>query len=203
METILLKAQSVEIKQDGDSQGTVVANVTKYNTLHYDDSILQKGSIPDKDNIAVSQWNHSSIRGTEPPVTYAKGYSDGDYYKVKIDYDLGDAIQSKSFNSIQKAGDVQEYSVGIIPKDYSFDEDHTMIIKQADIYEISPVIKGASPDTGTVTIKDFVAANLKDDSKEDKDLAAKVKELEGEIETLKQENKELKEFATSTLTGGV
>ena len=210
--TIKSLSGSLKVESESDGFGIVTAKVTQYDVLHRDDSIIKKGAIADTQHIPVSKWNHSSVSGHDLPVGYAKLWSKGDFLMMEARYDLSDTDAKKSYDAIKRAGNSLEYSIGLRATKSHWEDAEGNVMKRpgwtdifvfdkAKVYEASPVYAGASPGTGTISVKSL----LPDDSTSSDDDVIKVKDedelvvLKGRIATLETENSKLKEYISSQL----
>jgi HK97 family phage prohead protease len=95
-----------------------------------------------------------------------------------------------------KAGVIDEFSIGFRVLDDEWEEDGTRIIKKAKLYEWSPVLAGANPDTELVSVKDDnknTEAKCEEEETEEPKEEAPEEEIEKEEVETPEEEKEIDE----------
>lgn len=147
----------LEIK-DAD-KGTFVALFAKFNVRDKDGDVTSPGAFPEGKQVPVSTYNHSSMLEGKLPAgsatikqTSTEGQAHGRFW---LDTPHGDAAW-RTLKNQQADGIPSEWSYGYDPTDFSFGEHDGMpsrFLKGVDVYEVSPVIRGAGVDTRTIDIK--------------------------------------------------
>lgn len=146
----------VEIK-DAD-KGTFVALFAKFNTIDKDGDVTHPGAFPEGKKVPVSDYGHASWEGKVPvgsaeiKQTSHEAQAHGRFY---TDTPQGDAVW-KTLRHMHGDGIPSEWSYGYEPKDYSFGEfegQNVRFLKQVDVFEVSPVLRGAGEGTQTLSIK--------------------------------------------------
>ena len=156
------KTAPSELKVIDQDEGVVQAFVNSMEVPDADNDIISKDafneSIGGSKTIAVLQGHdQSKVVGKLEGAEVVKAL--GDYYKLlaTIKFNLDTTVGRDAFSNV-KGGYVDEWSVGFnIPEDsveFKTDGDRTVrIIKNLDLVEISSVLRGASPDTQTISAK--------------------------------------------------
>lgn len=146
-----------EIK-DAD-KGTFVALFARFNVVDKDGDVTYPGAFPEGKSVPVSTYNHSSMLEGKLPggsatikQTASEGQAHGRFW---LDTKHGEDAW-RTLKNQQKDGIPSEWSYGYDPTDYSFgehDNQPVRFLKTVDVYEVSPVIRGAGVDTHTIEIK--------------------------------------------------
>lgn len=140
-------------------KGTFVAVFAKYNVIDKDRDVTHPGAFPEGKRVPVSGYNHSSMLEGKAPVgsaaikqTSTEAQAHGRYW---LDTPEGDAAWSTQ-KRMQDDGIPSEWSYGYDPLDFSFGEfegQQVRFLKSVDVFEVSPVLRGAGVDTRTVDVK--------------------------------------------------
>ena len=146
---------SLELKQGEGEEGQVEARIATLGVVDLHGDLTAKGAFR-KQSVLMSPWNHSSGRGQEPPV--GKGVIDkngvftGSFFMKTVAgreaYEVAKAIASDSFKA--------EWSYGFNVEDSKEevrDGETIRVLKKLDVFEVSPVIRGAGIDTETLSVK--------------------------------------------------
>tara|TARA_R100000808_G_scaffold6135_3_gene18401 strand:+ start:10376 stop:11020 length:645 start_codon:yes stop_codon:yes gene_type:complete len=156
------KTAPSELKVLDQDEGVVQAFVNSMEVPDADNDIISKDAFNESINgsktIAVLQGHdQSKVVGKLEDAEVVKAL--GDYYKLlaTIKFNLDTELGRDAFSNV-KGGFVDEWSVGFnIPEDsveFKTDGDRTVrIIKNLDLVEISSVLRGASPETQTISAK--------------------------------------------------
>jgi HK97 family phage prohead protease len=140
----------MEIKIDG--AGHVSAVVATFKLVDHDGDIIEPTAFTDGQEMAMV-WSHDwsdPIGKGVIHVTETQAIFEGDFF---MDTTRG----AEAYKTVKAMGDLQEWSWGFIStkRQYEDTPDGSVIrrIIEAEIYEVSPVLKGAGIGTGTLTIK--------------------------------------------------
>ena len=122
-------------------------------TVDRDRDILDKGSMRPARHIVLSSWNHSAIHSTAEPVGFARRvWEAGDRIMAEIVFH-DDAAGRKACERVQR--EAPDFSFGlrkIETRPLTDDERRRgalRAIRRFELYEVSPVEKGASVASGT------------------------------------------------------
>lgn len=152
--TMIRKSTPVEIKIVDEAQGIVEALVNSVGVIDYDDEILASGSF--NASIAVGlpavAWFHDQkviVGGV-----LAAEERDGKLW-ARMQFDLDTEVGSYAFKMVQR-GRVREWSVGFRAIEAHVEKRDGKVVRIFDTVEwieVSPVLRGASPNTSTVSAK--------------------------------------------------
>ncbi len=150
------KAISIETM---DEAGTGLAKIATLSAVDSDGDTYAPGAFAWKDG---GQW--CSILPAHDrrsaPLGKALVYEEGDAALAKLHFNL-DVAEAKSWHSaimfdLAQGRPVQEYSYGFGVLDHAKDMrggDRVRVLKQLDVHEVSPVLRGAGAGTGTISMK--------------------------------------------------
>lgn len=154
-----MKKQKVIIKvfnsklevKEADNKKTIEAYVSIFDNIDYANDIIVKGAFSDsiKNKLPAGVWMHN----WEKPIAKtleAREDEKGLYIKAEF---IDGIQQAEEAYKLIKEGVVSEFSIGFMAEGYSFDKENHRIIEKATLFEWSPVIAGANPDTELVSIK--------------------------------------------------
>jgi len=97
---------------------------------------------------------------------------------AKVQFNLNAERGKEAFANVAFFGEEQEWSIGYKTIDADYDHTHQAnILKEVELYEVSPVLHGANQLTGTMSVKDNEASECGRDG----ELCA-VKDLTGDLE---------------------
>jgi hypothetical protein len=146
----------VEIK-DAD-KGTFDALIAQFNVVDSDGDVTNPGAFPEGKSVPVSSYGHASWEGKLPigtatlKQTRTECIASGRFYLDTTDGKDTWAV----LKQMQADGHPSEWSYGYEPKEYSFGEfndQHVRFLNGVDVFEVSPVLRGAGVGTRTLDIK--------------------------------------------------
>lgn len=147
------KACRIEIK-DAD-QGLVAAVFSTFNVIDSDRDVTRPKAFEEGAPVRISAYGHSSWMG-ELPVgkgairqTKTEAIMDGQFF-------LNTTSGQDTFTVVKEMGELQAWSYGYDPVEYSFGEFEDQRVRFLDklkVHEVSPVIVGAGVGTRTLTAK--------------------------------------------------
>lgn len=152
---VRIKAKA-EIKiieeKDGQSQGIVEAYVSIFDNIDLVGDIIRRGAFSEslQAKLPKGVWMHN---WDEPIAKTLKAYEDEKGLFIRGQFNLETQRGKEAYSDI-KFGIIDEFSIGFKILDYEWDEQDNRIIKKVKIYEWSPVLAGANPDTELVSVKD-------------------------------------------------
>jgi len=135
--------KSIVKGKDGQAD-TMEIVVARVNVRDLDGDIFLPGSYKTKESGPFMMSFHHS-RSTVP-VGIGPVKEDGEEVIQSVEFFTSDLAKA-TFEAIEKGKDSVEFSYTFWPLDYSFD-DKGIIFKEVEMYETSPVLKGASINTG-------------------------------------------------------
>ena len=145
------KSVTFQVKQDDDER-TVTARFATLGVVDHDGDIIEAGAIGEQD-VFMSAWGHD--HWSLPP---GSGVTSEDDDAAIFKGRFFDTTTGRDhYETIKQAGGQQEWSFGFRVLDGALethDGDDVYIIRKTEIFEVSPVMRGAGINTGTVDIKD-------------------------------------------------
>jgi hypothetical protein len=151
----------VEFKT-GAQEGQFRAHFSTLNKVDSDADVTFPGAFPDGKQVPISAYGHQSWMGALP---VGKGAVKSDEETAWVDgaFFLDTSAGRDTYQTVKQLGGLQEWSYGYQPLEYSIDPKELepfpgaqRILKRLDVYEVSPVLKGAGVGTRT----DYVKATL-------------------------------------------
>lgn len=148
--------QGVELKKD--KPGSFTAKFATLNVIDKDGDVTLDGAIPDGKEILISSYMHGSWMDGLP---VGKGVIRvvGDDVLVDGEFNLNTETGKDHYETIKFAPELQEWSYGFAVK--ALDEESewndnpkvNRVFKELDVFEVSPVLRGAGVDTRLLAIK--------------------------------------------------
>ena len=144
-------SSQAQLKSEGDEAGQVSAVFSTFDVVDRDGDIVKRSALTNGENVPMvwaHRWDAIIGKGTIH-VNEDDARFDGAFF---MDTTLG----LDKFRTVKAMGDLQEWSWGFRVIDAEFretDEEFTRIITKAEVFEVSPVLKGAGIGTFTQSIK--------------------------------------------------
>ncbi len=144
---------SIEIK-DAD-QGIVAAVFSTFGVIDSDGDVTRPGAFEDGASVRISAYGHASWAGALPVgkgtirQTKKEAILDGQFF-------LDTTAGRDTFTVVKELGDLQEWSYGYDPVEFSYGEEGDQKVRFLDklkVYEVSPVLLGAGVNTRTLVAK--------------------------------------------------
>lgn len=137
-----------------DESGHIVLAFAQLNVVDADRDVSLPGSFPQK-AVPMSAYGHTSWDGALPT---GKGSirEAGEWAVFEGDFFMDTEQGRNTYNTVKAMGELQEYSYGLKPLKHSYgtkDGVNVRFIEQQDVFEVSPVLKGAGVSTHTMSIK--------------------------------------------------
>jgi len=141
----------IEQKEEKD-QGIIEAYVSIFDNVDLVGDIIRRGAFVEslRKKLPKGVWMHN---WEEPIAKTLKGEEDDKGLFIRAQFNLETQRGRESFSDI-KFGIIDEFSIGFKILDYEWDENDNRIIKKVRLYEWSPVLAGANPDTQLINVKD-------------------------------------------------
>ncbi|MCX6795812.1 MAG: HK97 family phage prohead protease [Candidatus Falkowbacteria bacterium] len=155
LNTMIRVRAKAEIKlveqKDEQSQGVVEAYVSIFDNIDLVGDIIRRGAFSESLNNKLPKgvWMHN---WDEPIAKTLKAYEDNKGLFIQGQFNLETQRGKEAYSDI-KFGIIDEFSIGFKILDYEWDEKDNRIIKKVKLYEWSPVLAGANPDTELVSVK--------------------------------------------------
>jgi hypothetical protein len=145
----------IELKED--KPGTFLARIATLNVIDKDGDVTLPGAFPEGKEILISAYMHSSWMDALP---VGKGviHEVGSEVLVEGEFNLATDTGREHYETVKFAPNLQEWSYGFLPAEFEadteFEGNHVnRILKRLDVFEASPVLRGAGMNTATLTIK--------------------------------------------------
>jgi hypothetical protein len=153
---------NVEIKQSGPA-GTASAVFSTFGVKDHDNDVVVAGAIADGTEVVIGAYNHFSVRGGALPVGKGLIHADASKAWVDLNFFMDTEAGRDHWSVVKQLGQLQEYSYTFKILDAAPGRLHgepVQFLKDLDVFEVSPVIRGASIGTHTVagSVKEELAA---------------------------------------------
>jgi hypothetical protein len=151
------KTFTLELKEDGED-GEFVAKIATLEVIDRDRDVTLPGAFPEGKTIHVSSFNHSSWNAPLP-VGVATIHEEGKSIFASGRFNLATEAGREHHSTLKFAkehGVSTEWSYGYQPTEFSFglwENQQVRFLEKVDVFEISPVMKGAGIDTQTLLVK--------------------------------------------------
>lgn len=136
--------------------GEVMVAFSRFNVIDSDKDVTFAGSMPAGKSVPISAYGHTSWDGALPTGKGAIreqgdfGILDGGFF---METDQG----RNTYHTVKAMADLQEWSYGYNPLPPSgpgtFEGQRVRELRKLDVFEVSPVLKGAGVGTSTLAIK--------------------------------------------------
>jgi len=146
----------IELK--ADKPGSFTARIATLGVIDKDGDVTLPGAFPQGKEILISAYDHTSWSGGLP---IGKGFirENGNDVLVDGELNLNSATGKEHYETIKFAPHLQEWSYGF--KILEIDEESAWkdnpnvfrVLKRLDVFEASPVLRGAGVETATLAIK--------------------------------------------------
>lgn len=132
-------------------EGVIEAYVSIFGNVDSDGDIILRGAFLESlaKKLPKGVWSHN---WDEPIASTLEAREDEKGLFIKGQFVLAVQKAKEAFELI-KAGVIDEFSIGFRILDWEYDDQNHRIIKKVKLYEWSPVLAGANPDTELVAVK--------------------------------------------------
>jgi HK97 family phage prohead protease len=154
----IFRKSSAEYEWKKDKPGTFIAKFATLNVIDKDGDVILPGAIENGKAILISAYQHGSWNGGLP---VGKGVIKEEKNTLLVEGELNlNTVSGKEHYEMMKfSADLQEFSFGF--RVLEIDEESEWaknpkvwrVMKKIDVFEVSPVLKGAGIDTRLVAIK--------------------------------------------------
>lgn len=151
------KTLSINLKADGE-EGEFIARFATLNVKDKDGDVTLSGAIPAGRVVPISSFSHGSwggaltVGGAKLLETDNQAIAMG---RFNLKTQAGrEHYETLKFN--QEQGILTEWSYGFKPLEFNFGEwegQQVRFLKKVDVFEVSPVLKGAGIDTSLLALK--------------------------------------------------
>lgn len=149
------KSVSIEIKSE--SEGVVTARFATLGVKDLDGDVTERGAFG-KQRVKVSSFNHSSW-GNGLPVGVGEIYEKGDEVLAELKFFMDTTHGRDHFETVKGLGDLGEWSYGFDIQEYRQPDESERqkgvrrVLKKLNVFEVSPVLRGAGIGTATLGVK--------------------------------------------------
>lgn len=154
MTTLTTKAlERVEVKDA--AKGLVTAVISTFGVVDKDGDVTSKSSFTDGAEVVVSSYGHTSWEGDLPIGKGSLSTTDSEAV-ADLQFFMDTPHGLAAFNTIKGLGPLQEWSYSLentIRKVGDLDGVECMFIESTTVKEVSPVLRGASINTRTLSAK--------------------------------------------------
>jgi len=145
----------IELKKD--KPGAFTARIATLKVIDKDGDVTLPGAFPEGKTILISAYQHGSWMG-ELPVGKGIIHEVENEVLVEGEFNLKSETGKEHYETIKFAPDLQEWSYGFkvidAEEDTEYEGNHVWrILKKVDVFEASPVLRGAGMNTATLAIK--------------------------------------------------
>ena len=137
-----------------DEAGHIVAAFAQLNVVDSDNDVTLPGAFPSKD-VPMSAYGHTSWEGALP-VGMGTISEKGDWAVFEGDFFMATTHGHDAYATVKGLGPLAEYSYGYDVLDSTsgtHDGQPVRELRSLDVFEVSPVLKGAGVGTHTLAIK--------------------------------------------------
>lgn len=149
-------SHGVEVKSA--DKGEISAVIATLNVKDLDGDVATSDTFTEGEQVVISSYNHASMSGYALPVgkgairvTASEAILDGQFWM-----NMDEA--RNAFEVVKQMGADQDWSYGykILEAERGvFDEEPVQFLKRVQVFEASPVIRGAGINTRTISVKGF------------------------------------------------
>ncbi len=147
----------IGIDLKSEKPGMFTARIATLNVVDKDGDVTIPGAFPVGKSILISAYQHGSWQGGLP---VGKGIirEVGDEVLVDGEFNLNSETGKEHYETVKFAPELQEWSFGFIASETEEGAEWNgvkvaRIIKKLDIFEASPVLRGAGVNTATLAVK--------------------------------------------------
>lgn len=146
----------IELKED--KPGAFTARIATLNVIDKDGDVTLPGAFPSGKTILISAYMHGSWGG-ELPVGKGVIAEKGDDVLVEGEFNLNTETGKEHYETLKFTPDLSEWSYGFIilaldeESDWNENPKVYRVIKSLDVFEASPVLRGAGINTALLAIK--------------------------------------------------
>lgn len=141
-------------------RGEAEAIFATFNTIDHDGDVTVPGAIPDGSEVIISQWGHNAVLSGTLPVGRGVVRTTAKDARVEAKFFLDTTHGREAFEVVRQLGPLTQWSYGYKILDSERGEFHgrrVQFLKSLELFEVSPVARGAGIGTRTVDAKDELA----------------------------------------------
>ena len=158
---------TVEVKDDGDDAGTVIAHFAAFDEVDRDREITAKGAFGRQD-VLLGAYGHASTGRFGVPVAPVGIGSIHEEKRIAVfegKYNLNMVAGREAFEAVKMAGPLQEWSYGfqvLAESVKTVNNQRIRVLDKLKVHEVSPVMVGAANASRTASIKAMGDMTLED-----------------------------------------
>lgn len=139
-------------EKDEKQKGIIEAYVSIFDNIDLVGDIIKQGAFAESiaKKLPKGVWMHN---WDVPIAKTLEVREDGKGLYIRAEFNLETQRGKEAYSDV-KFGIIDEFSIGFRVLDYEWDENDNRIIKKVRLYEWSPVLAGANPDTELINIKE-------------------------------------------------
>ena len=150
-----MERKSLNLELKADKAGDFSAVFSTLNTIDKDFDITLPGAFPAGKEVLVSAYMHESWQGALP---VGKGIIQERENEAILEgqFNLNSQVGRDHYETVKFSGGLQEWSYGfniLDSAEETRDGQPVRILKALDVFEVSPVLRGAGENTRTLAIK--------------------------------------------------
>jgi hypothetical protein len=137
----------------GSPLGVASAIIATFGVVDKDGDVTLPGAFTDGAEVVVSQYNHSSQIGTSLPVGKGRIRTTAAEAIVDVQFNMLTQAGRETFEVVRDLGAIGEWSYGykvVNAEMGNFGGQRVQFLKALQVFEVSPVLRGAGINTGTV-----------------------------------------------------
>jgi len=139
--------------KEGAPEGSVLAVFSTFNVIDKDGDVTLPDAFEDGAPVKISSWGHNWY---ELPV--GRGAIQIDEKQAVLDgrFFMDTSGGADTYRTVKGLEELQEWSYGysvLESEEGEFEGQRARILKKIEVHEVSPVMRGAGVDTGTLAIK--------------------------------------------------
>ncbi len=150
-----IEFKKLQLELKGDKPGSFIARFATLEVVDLDKDVAKPGAFPTGKTVLVSSYQHGSWQG-KLPVGKATISERDNAVIAEGEFNLNTVSGKEHYEAIKFSGNLQEWSYGFKAVEWEMGEQdgqEVRFLKKVDVFEISPVMKGAGKDTMTLAIK--------------------------------------------------
>jgi hypothetical protein len=143
------------VQLKADTPGHFIAKIAELNVIDKDGDVTLPGAFPEGKQILISAYQHGSWSGGLP-VGKAVIHEEGENVLIEGAFNLNTETGKEHYETIKFAPELQEWSYGFETLEAPTGTQggqNVRFLKKLDVFEASPVLRGAGIGTGMVAIK--------------------------------------------------
>jgi hypothetical protein len=158
---VKVKHSTADVHIKSEAGGQVTAILAELDKIDHDGDLYTRETFTPGETLAISPYNHSSMYGTAIPVGKGTLHVEQSHIWVEAQFFMDNESAREAFTVVKAMGGAQEWSWGYkvhSAEPTTINGRRVNLLKKVQVYEASPVIRGASIGSRTLTAKEQAAA---------------------------------------------